>query len=95
MALGAEGVPAGPVFWPQSYKEDVFCEHVGQGRVNFPFESKEYANPESVKYKEVSLPNAARYQTNTFITLCHPMLEEEHMKLIATGIKKVLAACGK
>jgi len=94
-ALEAEGVPCGPVFWPQSYKEDVFREHVGQGRFNFPFESKEYTNPESVKYKEVHLPNAARYQTNTFITLCHPMLEEEHMRLIAAGIKKVLAAYRK
>jgi len=94
-ALGEEGVPCGPVFWPQSYKEDVFCEHVGQGRVNFPFESKEYTDPESVKYKEVSLPNAAKYQTNTFITLCHPMLEEHHMRLIAAGIKKVLAAYRK
>ncbi len=94
-ALEAEGVPCGPVFWPQSYMEDVFREHVGQGRVDFPFESKEYTNPDSVKYKEVSLPNAARYQTNTFITLCHPMLEEEHMKLIAASIKKVLAAYRK
>ena len=94
-AIDAEGVPAGPVFWPQSYMEDVFCEHVGQGRVNFPFESKEYTNPESVKYKDLHLPNAARCQGNTFITICHPMLEEEHMRLIAAGIKKVLAAYRK
>ena len=91
-ALGEEGVPCGPVFWPQSYKEDVFTEHVGQGRVNFPFESSEYTSVESINYKELSLPNAAQYQTNTFITLCHPMLEESHMRQIAAGIKKVLAA---
>ena len=91
-ALGAEGVPCGPVFWPQSYKEAVFCEHVGQGTVNFPFESKEYTNPDSVKYADIALPQALAYQANTFITLCHPMLEEDHMRLIAAGIKKVLAA---
>jgi len=94
-ALTAEGVPCGPVFWPQSYKEDVFAEHVGQGTVNFPFESKEYTTPDSVQYKGLVLPNAAVYQTNTFITLCHPMLEEDHMRQIAAGIKKVLAAYQK
>ncbi len=94
-ALGAEGVPCGPVLWPQSYKEDVYREHVGQGSVNFPFESKEYTSPDSVNYKDLQLPNALKYQSNTFMTLCHPMLEEEHMKLIAAGIKKVLAAYRK
>ena len=94
-ALGAEGVPCGPVFWPQSYKEAVFREHVGQGSVNFPFNSKEYTNPDSVNYKALELPNAMKYQTNTFMTLCHPMLEENHMRLIAAGIKKVLAAYRK
>jgi len=94
-ALGAEGVPCGPVFWPQSYKEDVFREHVGQGRYNFPFESKEYTDPKSVRYKSVKLPNAMEYQKNTFITLCQPTLEPEHMRLIAAGIKKVCAAYAK
>jgi len=94
-ALGAEGVPCGPVFWPQSYKEDVFCEHVGQGRDNFPFESSEYTDPASVDYKSLALPNAIAYQANTFMTLCHPMLEEEHMGLIVDGIKKVCAAYAK
>jgi len=94
-ALEAEGCPCGPVLWPQSYKEDVFRKHVGLGRFNFPFESKEYTDPESVRYADVHLPNAARYQTNTFFTVVHPMLEEEHMRQIARAIKKVLAAFAK
>jgi len=94
-ALEAEGCPCGPVLWPQSYREDVFRNHMGLGRSKFPFESKEYTNPESVRYKDVQLPNAARYQTNTFFTVVHPMLEEEHMRQIAGAIKKVLAAYAK
>ena len=94
-ALGAEGVPCGPVFWPQSYKEEVFRDHVGQGRFDFPFNSKEYTDPKSVQYKKLTLPKAAAYQGNTFITLCHPLLEPKHMKLIAKGIREVLAAYAK
>lgn len=94
-ALGAEGVPAGPVFWPQCYKEAVFRDHVGQGRFNFPFESEEYTDPEMVNYKDVALPNAMEYQKNTFITMIHPALEEGHMRQIAAGIKKVCCAYAK
>jgi dTDP-4-amino-4,6-dideoxygalactose transaminase len=94
--LGAEGVPCGPVFWPQSYKEDVFRVNVGQGEVDFPFHSKEYTDPkQAAKYKTLALPNAIQYQKNTFITLCHPMLDPSHMKLIVKGIKKVLDAYAK
>jgi len=94
-ALGAEGVPCGPVFWPQCYKEDVFRLHVGQGKCNFPFNSKEYTNPKSVNYKDVALTQAMEYQKNTFITLVHPTLQPGHMKMIAAGIKKVCAAYAK
>ena len=91
-ALGAEGCPCGPVLWPQSYKERVFCEGIGQGRHNFPFRSKEYTNPKSVKYKSVTMPNAMAYEENTFFTVIHPMLDLKHMRAIAGAIKKVLAA---
>jgi dTDP-4-amino-4,6-dideoxygalactose transaminase len=94
-ALGAEGAPCGPVLWPQSYKEDVYRLGVGQGRAEFPFRSKEYTDPDAVRYKDIRLPNAAKYQENTFFTVCHPRLEPEHMRLIAAAIKKVLAAYGK
>ena len=94
-ALGAEGVPCGPVFWPQCYKEDVFRLNVGQGRFDFPFNSEEYTDPKQASYKGLKLKNAVEYQKNTFITLCHPMLEPSHMRLIGQGIRKVCAAYAK
>jgi hypothetical protein len=95
-ALGAEGVPCGPVLWPQSYKEDVYRLNVGQGRDDFPFHSREYSDPkQTAKYKGLALPNAMAYQQNTFFTVCHPLLDPKHMKLIAKGIKKVLDAYAK
>ncbi len=89
-ALVAEGVPAWREFWPQSYKEQAYQEHNGFGRARFPFRSKEYADPEAVRYDRAFCPNAAWLEERTFIVLCHPRLEEEHMRLIAGAIRKVL-----
>ncbi len=91
-AIVAEGVPAWREFWPQSYKEEAYQKHRGFGKFNFPFESKEYTNPESVRYDKVFCPNAAWLEERTFIVHCYPTLEEEHMKLIARAIKKVAYA---
>ncbi|MCC6445824.1 MAG: DegT/DnrJ/EryC1/StrS family aminotransferase [Armatimonadetes bacterium] len=91
-ALEAEGAPCWREFWPQCYKEQAYIEHNGFGRTRFPFESKEYTDPASVAYDEAFCPNAAWLEDRTFIVLCHPRLEEEHMKLIADAIKKVAAA---
>ena len=89
-ALVAEGVPAWREFWPQSYKEQAYQEHNGFGRARFPFRSKEYADPEAVRYDRAFCPNAAWLEDRTFIVLCHPMLEEEHMRQIGRAIRKVL-----
>lgn len=94
-ALDAEKVPVWRCFWPQSYREKAYQDHNGFGRVKFPFESKEYTNPASADYRKVHCPNAAWLEERTFITLCHPMLEEGHMKLIAKAIKKVATALAK
>lgn len=94
-ALDAEKVPVWRCFWPQSYKEKAYQEHNGFGRAKFPFRSREYTDPASVRYDQVSCPNAAWLEERTFITLCHPMLEESHMRLIAAAIKKVLAGLAK
>ena len=89
-ALAAEGLPVWREFWPQCYKERAYLEHNGFGRVKFPFESREYTDPKSVQYDKVYCPNAAWLEERTFIVHCYPTLEEEHMRLIAEGIKKVL-----
>jgi dTDP-4-amino-4,6-dideoxygalactose transaminase len=94
-ALEAEKVPVYRSFWPQSYKERAYREHKGFGRVNFPFESTEYTNPDSVKYADEFCPNAAYLEERTFITMVHPTLEEEHMRLTAKAIKKVAEAYAK
>jgi dTDP-4-amino-4,6-dideoxygalactose transaminase len=88
-ALEAEKVPVFRCFWPQSYKERAYREHKGFGRAEFPFKSTEYTDPESVKYAENFCPNAAYLEERTFITMVHPTLEENHMKMIAAAVKKV------
>lgn len=94
-ALEAEKVPVFRCFWPQSYKEQAYREHKGFGKADFPFKSTEYTNPDSVKYSENFCPNAAYLEERTFITMVHPTLEEEHMKMTARAIKKVAAAYAK
>ena len=88
-SIVAEGVPAWREFWPQAYKEKAFIEHNGFGRVKFPFESQEYTDKQAVQYDKVFCPNAAWLEKRTFIVQVHPMLEEEHIHLIAKAIKKV------
>ena len=94
-ALTAEGLPVWREFWPQGYKERAFLEHNGFGRAKFPFLSKEYTDPESVRYDKAYCPNAAWLEERAFIVHCYPTLEEEHMRLIAKGIKKVLSHYSK
>ncbi len=94
-ALEAEKVPVFRCFWPQCYKEQAYREHKGFGRAGFPFKSEEYTDPESVNYAENFCPNAAYLEERTFITMVHPTLEEEHMRLIAKAIKKVANAYAK
>ncbi len=90
-AVAAEGVPAGPVLWPESYKEKCYAEHIGFGRLNYPF-GDPAARPEAVDYKNVHLPNAIWAESRTFFVPPHPTYEEQDMRDIAAAIKKVGAA---
>lgn len=94
-ALGAEGAPCWNVFWPQCHTEAAFQRHNAFGNSGFPFKSSEYADPASVDYSRVEVPNAVWHQSRTFITFVFPTYEEEHMHGIAAGIKKVIAAYEK
>jgi len=93
-ALAKEGIPVAPVFWPQSYKEGAFHNKLGFGTRMYPFEDPA-VRPGATDYSDTFCANAAWLEERTFITFCHPMLEEEHMSLIARAIKKVLAAYSK
>ncbi len=90
-ALNAEGVPAGPVLWPQCYQERAYQEHNGFGRLKYPFRSPD-TRPEAVQYDKVFCPNAAWLEERTFWVPCHPVYEIGHMEKLGTAIEKVLGA---
>lgn len=90
-ALTAEGIPNGPVMWPQCYLENAFQEHNGFGRLKYPFRSPD-TRPEAVDYEKTFCPNAAWVEERCFWVPTHPTYELSHMKLIADGIEKVAAA---
>lgn len=93
-ALEAEGIPCGPVLWPQCYRERAFQEHNGFGRLNYPFGDPN-ARPEAVDYSRVHCENAAWLETRTFFVPAHPTYTREHALLMAAAIKKVLRAYAK
>ena len=57
-AIEKEGVPAGPVMWPQCYKERAYQQHNGFGRLKYPFEDPN-TRKEAVQHDKVHFPNAA------------------------------------
>jgi dTDP-4-amino-4,6-dideoxygalactose transaminase len=90
-AIEAEGVPAGPVMWPQCYREKAYQEHNGFGKLKYPFEDPA-ARPEAVEYGKYHCPNAAWLEERTFFVPVHPVYDVAHMGLIAAAIIKVLSA---
>jgi dTDP-4-amino-4,6-dideoxygalactose transaminase len=81
-------VPAGPVLWPQCYKEKVYQRHNGPTHLKYPFRDPN-TRPEAVNYSNVHCDNAAWAEERTFFTCVHPTYEPEHMEMIAQAIKKV------
>ncbi len=94
-ALSAEGVPNYGIQWPEAYKEKAYREHNGFGKVKFPFESKEYTNPESVNYKDDHCETANNLRSETVCLFLHPSWEKEHIELCIQGMKKVLSHYSK
>lgn len=93
-AVAAEGVPAGPVLWPESYKEKCYREQIGFGKLNYPFKDPA-TRPEAVDYASLELPNAVWAESRTFFVPVHPTYEEKDMQDIAAAIKKVGEAYSK
>lgn len=87
-ALTEEGVPAGPVLWPQCYKERVFQEHNGYGRLQYPFRDPA-TRPEAVEYRNVFCANAAEVEPKVFFVPTHPTYEESDMQDLAAAILKL------
>lgn len=90
--LGKEGIPCYGIQWPEAYEERAYRELNGFGTAHFTFRSKEYTNPEAVKYDQVICPNAKRLRSVTFSLFLHPSWEEVHINRCIEGVKKVLAA---
>src|SRR2546421_8401279 len=94
-AVAAEGAPVWKVFWPQCHTERAFQEHNAFGRTGFPFKSKEYADPKSVDYKNVDVPNARWHEAHTFTCFAYPTYSESDMEQIGEAILKVIEAYKK
>jgi dTDP-4-amino-4,6-dideoxygalactose transaminase len=94
-AAGAEGAPVWKVFWPQCHTERAFGERNSFGKSGFPFNSTEYADPESVDYSKVDVPNAIWHQGHTFTCFAFPTFTEDDMKQVADAIVKVIKAYSK
>ena len=93
-AVEAEGVPAGPVLWPQCYKEKAYQQHGGPTHLKYPFRDPN-TRPEAVNYVKTHCANAAWVEERTFFTCVHPTYEPEFMEKVAAAIKKVGRAYGK
>ncbi len=94
-AAGAEGCPCWKVFWPQCHTERAFTDRHGFGDSGFPFTSKEYADPASVDYSQVDVPNARWHEKHTFTCFAYPTFSEEDMQQIAAGLVKVIKTYSK
>jgi dTDP-4-amino-4,6-dideoxygalactose transaminase len=94
-ACSAEGAPCWRVFWPQCHTEKAFKQHNSFGNSGFPFKSKEYANPESVDYSKVEVPNAVWHQSHTFTCFAFPTYSEEDCWQIGHALAKVIKAYSK
>jgi dTDP-4-amino-4,6-dideoxygalactose transaminase len=88
----AEGAPCWKVFWPQCHTEQAFVQKNAFGRSGFPFTSREYADPDSVDYSGVEVPNARWHESHTFTCFAYPTFTEENMKQIAAALVKVIKA---
>jgi dTDP-4-amino-4,6-dideoxygalactose transaminase len=94
-ACGAEGAPCWKVFWPQCHTEKAFQQHNSFGDSGFPFKSNEYANPKSVDYSKVEVPNAVWHQSHTFTCFAFPTYTEEDCRQIGHALAKVIKAYSK
>jgi len=91
-AAAAEGAPCWKVFWPQCHTEKAFTEKNAFGASGFPFTSAEYADPASVDYSTVRVPNAVWHESHTFTCFAFPTCSEADMEQVAGALVKVIRA---
>ena len=94
-ALNAEGIPCGPVFWPQSYRERAYQERRGFGRLNYPFGDPN-ASRRSSDYRKVHCPNAAWLEERTLVLFTlQPTYSLRLMRRVVEAAEKCVAAYRK
>jgi dTDP-4-amino-4,6-dideoxygalactose transaminase len=91
-AAGAEGATVWKVFWPQCHTEGAFRNFNSFGKSGFPFTSNEYADPESVDYSKVEVPNAIWHESHTFTCFAFPTYTAENCEQIGDALRKVILA---
>ena len=94
-ACAAEGALVWKVFWPQCHTEKAFQQKRAFGLSGFPFTSQEYADPSSVDYTHVDVPNARWHESHTFTCFAYPTFSEDDMVQIADALVKVIRAYSK
>ena len=57
-----------------------------------PSSPKEYADPASVDYSQVEVPNARWHETHTFTCFAYPTFTEDDMQQIGAALVKVIKA---
>jgi len=88
--LMAMNIPCYGIQWPEAYEERAYREHNGFGTAKFPFESKEFTNPESVQYDKVLCPTAKALRESTMSLFLHPSWEKHHIQRCIDALKEVL-----
>ena len=73
------GIPEVYIIWPN----------------RFSFKSKEYADPQSIDYKSVDVPNARWHENHTFTCFAFPTYTEENCEQIGDALRKIISAFSK
>jgi dTDP-4-amino-4,6-dideoxygalactose transaminase len=89
-ALLSKNIPCYGIQWPEAYQERAYVNHGGFGTAKFPFDSKEYTNPDSVKYDQVNCPHAKKLRDETVCLFLHPSWEKVHIERCIAGFLEVL-----
>lgn len=78
--LHSMSIPCYGIQWPEAYRERAYREHNGFGSDKFPFRSKEYTDPESVRYDSDFCEVANSLRSRTISLFLHPSWEDVHIQ---------------
>ncbi|WP_322753580.1 DegT/DnrJ/EryC1/StrS family aminotransferase [Frankia sp. Cas3] len=88
-AMNAEGVPYTTVQLAEMYRERVFVENNGFGKLNYPFDDPS-ATP--IDYSKTDCATARWLAARTLPFYTHPVYTERHMEQYIRAFEKVAAA---